>query len=412
MTHRMILAGALVVAASVAGVSQEAVFDWPEWRGPGRTGVSRETGLAREWPAGGPRLVWTASGLGAGYGAVAVSNGRIFVQSLRGRQSTVHALSAGDGRYLWSKNLGAGGSNDRGSGPRGTPTVDGDRVYVLTENGDLFCLLAADATAVWQRNILKDFGGRNIQWLLSESPLVDGDRLIVTPGGRNAGMVALDKMTGRTIWTSKDLSDEAGYASAVPVDVGGVRAYTTMMGSAAVGVRATDGSVLWRYPAAANYTANIATPVVGGSQVFYTSAYGTGGGLVSLRAQGGGIRADEVYFTRDMQNHHGGVVLVDGVLYGFSNAILTALDFASGRALWRHRSVGKGAVTYADGRLYVLSEDGVVGLAEVSRSGYREAGRFEIPDQGLPSWAHPVVSARRLYIRNQNLLLAYDIGAR
>jgi outer membrane protein assembly factor BamB len=412
MTHRMILAGALVVAASVAGVSQEAVFDWPEWRGPCRTGVSRETGLAREWPAGGPRLVWTASGLGAGYGAVAVSNGRIFVQSLRGRQSTVHALSAGDGRYLWSKNLGAGGSNDRGSGPRGTPTVDGDRVYVLTENGDLFCLLAADATAVWQRNILKDFGGRNIQWLLSESPLVDGDRLIVTPGGRNAGMVALDKMTGRTIWTSKDLSDEAGYASAVPVDVGGVRAYTTMMGSAAVGVRATDGSVLWRYPAAANYTANIATPVVGGSQVFYTSAYGTGGGLVSLRAQGGGIRADEVYFTRDMQNHHGGVVLVDGVLYGFSNAILTALDFASGRALWRHRSVGKGAVTYADGRLYVLSEDGVVGLAEVSRSGYREAGRFEIPDQGLPSWAHPVVSARRLYIRNQNLLLAYDIGAR
>jgi outer membrane protein assembly factor BamB len=386
MTHRMILAGALVVAASVAGVSQEAVFDWP-----------------------GPRLVWTASGLGAGYGAVAVSNGRIFVQSLRGRQSTVHALSAGDGRYLWSKNLGAGGSNDRGSGPRGTPTVDGDRVYVLTENGDLFCLLAADATAARQ---LKDFGGRNIQWLLSESPLVDGDRLIVTPGGRNAGMVALDKMTGRTIWTSKDLSDEAGYASAVPVDVGGVRAYTTMMGSAAVGVRATDGSVLWRYPAAANYTANIATPVVGGSQVFYTSAYGTGGGLVSLRAQGGGIRADEVYFTRDMQNHHGGVVLVDGVLYGFSNAILTALDFASGRALWRHRSVGKGAVTYADGRLYVLSEDGVVGLAEVSRSGYREAGRFEIPDQGLPSWAHPVVSARRLYIRNQNLLLAYDIGAR
>jgi len=404
---------ALAMAAGARTRTQESsAFDWPQWRGPHRDGISRETGLAPQWPAGGPPLAWTTSGLGAGYGTVAVVSGRIYLQSLRGRQSMVHAISAADGRYLWSKNLGAGDSNDRGPGPRGTPTVDGDRIYVLTESGDLVCLLAENATVVWQRNILRDFSGQNIQWLISESPLVDGDRVIVTPGGRGAGIVALDKMTGKTIWTSKEVDDAAGYASVVVAEVQGVRAYTTLMSSAAVGVRATDGHLLWRYRTPANYTANIATPVVRGPQVFYTSGYDTGGGLLMLRPSNGEIRAEEVYFTRDMQNHHGGVVVVDGVLYGFSNAILTALDFATGRMLWRHRSVGKGAVTYADGRLYVLGENNVVGLAEVNAGGYREVGRFEIADQGLPSWAHPVVSGKRLYIRNQQTLAAYDIRAR
>jgi outer membrane protein assembly factor BamB len=412
MTRRILAVVGIAVAAAVVVAAQTTSFDWPQWRGPDRSGVSRETGLAREWPPAGPPLVWTATGLGEGYGTVAVAGGRVFVQSARNRQSAVHAIDASNGRYIWSKALGAAGTNDRGSGPRGTPTVDGDRLYVLTENGDLACLLAQDASVVWQRNILRDFGGRNIPWLISESPLIDGDRVIVTPGGGKAGMVALDKMTGKTVWQSQGLSDAAGYASPVVVEVGGVRAYTTITASAGVGVRASDGRLLWRYPAAANYTANIATPLVAGTQVFYTSAYGTGGGLVNLREAFGEIRAEEVYFTRDMQNHHGGVVLVDGVLYGFSNAILTAIDFASGKTLWRHRSVGKGAITYADRRMYILSENNVVGLAEVSATVYRETGRFEIADQGLPSWAHPVVSNKRLYIRNQGALAAYDIAAR
>jgi outer membrane protein assembly factor BamB len=279
---------------------------------------------------------------------------------------------------------------------------------VLTETGDLVCL-REDGTQVWQRNILRDFAGSNITWLLSESPLVDGDRVIVTPGGRQAGIVALDKMTGKTVWTAKELNDEAGYSSVMVVDVQGIRAYTTFTGSAAVGVRASDGKVMWRYAQAANGTANITTPVVQGHQVFYTSAYGTGAGLVNLRPQNGELVAQEAYFTRGMQNHHGGVVLVDGTLYGFSNAILTALDFATGKTLWQHRSVGKGSVTYADGRLYMMSEDNVVGLAEVTPRGYRETGRFAIADQGLPSWSHPVVSGGRLYIRNQNNLTVYDI---
>ncbi len=409
-SRRLVAAIALGVAWATFLPAQTTTGDWPQWRGPDRTGVSRETGLLQEWPSAGPAVAWSASGLGAGYGTVAVKGTRVFVQGLRGRQTMLHSLDRGDGKYLWSKNLGSGGGNDRGSGPRSTPTLDGDRVYVLTETGELFCL-REDGTQLWQRNILREFSGSNITWLLSESPLVDGDRLIVTPGGRQAGLVALDKMTGKTIWAAKELNDDAGYSSVVPVEVQGIRAYTTFTSAAAVGVRASDGKVMWRYPQAANGTANITTPVVHGNQVFYTSGYGTGAGLVSLRAQNGELVAQETYFTRGMQNHHGGVVLVNGTIYGFSNAILAALDFATGKTLWQNRSVGKGSVAYADGRLYMLSEDNVVGLAEVTPKGYRETGRFQIADQGLPSWSHPVVSGGRLYIRNQNILTVYDVRA-
>jgi len=404
---------AVVCALSVPTVTRSqsappATTDWTQWRGPHRTGISPETGLLQQWPAGGPPVVWSITGVGEGYGTAAVSGSRLFVQGMRGRDTMVHGINLADGKYLWSKNVGSAGGNDRGSGPRSTPTVDGDRLYVLTERGDLWCLKDTGAE-VWHRNILTDFNGGNIQWLLSESPLVDGDRVVVTPGGRGAAIVALDKMTGKTIWTTKEISDEAGYASAIAIDVQGVRAYTTFTGGAAVGVRASDGKLMWSYRPAANGTANITTPVFFQDKVFYTSAYGTGAGLVTLRAQGGTLSATENYFTLDMQNHHGGVVLVGSTLYGFSNAILTALDFTSGKMLWRDRSVGKGSVAYADNRLYMLSENNVVGLAEVTPKGYRETGRFTIADQGLPSWSHPVISGGRMYLRNQNVLAAYDI---
>src|SRR6202035_2092750 len=186
-------------------------------------------------------------------------------------------------------------------------------------------------------------------------------------------------------WVSKDLSDEAGYASAVVGDVQGVRTIMNLTADAGVGVRASDGKLMWRYPRVANRTANIATPVFSENKVFYTSAYGTGGALLGLSAQGGEVSAREIYFTREMQNHHGGVVLVNGYLYGFNNSILTSLEFATGKVMWRDRSVGKGSLTYADGSLYILGEDNIVGLAEATPMGYREEGRFRIADQGWPS---------------------------
>jgi outer membrane protein assembly factor BamB len=398
--------------ATVTGGQSSPGGDWPQWRGPDRTGLSKESGLMKQWPASGPALVWSAANLGAGYGSISVSGDRIFVQGMKGRDSVVSILNRADGKPVWSKTLGPAANNEQGPGPRGTPTVDADRVYVLTENGDLACLRVQDGTMLWQRNILRDFGARNIPWLISESPLVDGNNVIVTPGGRSAGMVALDKMTGKTIWTSRELDDEAGHASVIAGDVQGVRTLMTLTAEAGVGVRASDGKLMWRYQPVANNTANVATPIFSDSKVFYTSDYGTGGALLALTAQNGEVKAQPIYATREMQNHHGGVVLVNGYLYGFNNSILTSLEFATGKVMWRNRSVGKGSLTYADGYLYILGEDNIVGLAEATPAGYRETGRFRIADQSWPSWAHPVVSGGRLYIRNQGTLAGYDIQVR
>jgi outer membrane protein assembly factor BamB len=412
MTMRWLVQLALTLSAVVGAAGQSVpAGDWPQWHGPDRTNVSTETGLLKQWPASGPPLVWSVSGVGAGYGSISIKDDRIFLQGAVGGRSIVYALNRTDGKQIWSKAVGPAGNNDKGAGPRSTPTVDADRLYVLTENGDLACL-KTDGTAVWQRNILKDFRGRNIVWLLSESPLVDGNNVIVTPGGPGAGMVALDKMNGQTVWAAKELSDEAGYASPIVADVQGVRTIMTLTGEAGVGVRAADGKLMWHQKNVANNTANIATPVFADDKVFYTSGYGTGAALLGLSAQNGEVKAQQIYFTRDMQNHHGGVVLIDGYLYGFNNSILSCLKFATGETMWRNRSVGKGTLTYAEGHLYILGEDNVVGLAEASPGAYRETGRFRIADKGLPSWAHPVVNGGRLYIRNQDTLAAYDVRAR
>src|SRR5215813_1169650 len=235
--------------------------DWPQWRGPERNGVSKDTGLIKQWPSSGPQRAWSISSLGEGYGSLAIKGDRIFAQGSRGSSSVVFCLNRADGKTVWSAALGAKVNRDVGNGPRSTPTVDNDRVYALTENGDLACLSAHNGVPVWRKNILKEFGGSNTGWLISESPLIDGDRVIVTPGGRGAGMVALDKMTGKEIWRAKDLSDSAAYSSCIAADVGGVRTIMNFTSRAAVGVRASDGKLMWTNSSAANGTANCATPV-------------------------------------------------------------------------------------------------------------------------------------------------------
>jgi outer membrane protein assembly factor BamB len=402
----------LVLLTQTTAGGPRADADWPQWRGPDRTDIASETGLLKTWPATGPSVVWSISGLGEGYGSIAIKGDRMFVQGVKGGESAVFCLNRADGKTVWVKALGASLGQDRGPGPRGTPTLDGDRLYALTENGDLGCLKLSDGSVVWARNILKDFGGRNPRWLISESPLVDGARLIVTPGGEGASIVALDKMTGKTVWTTKELSDEAGYSSCVLADIQGVHTIVGFTGRAGVGVRAADGKLMWRYERVSNRTANITTPVVYDNKVFYTSAYGTGCALLGLKAEGGEVKAQEIYFSTEMMNHHGGVVLLNGYVYGFNNAILSCVEFATGKTVWRDRSVGKGTLTYADGQLFLLSENNVVGLAEATPTGYREKGRFQIADQGWPSWAHPVVCAGKLYIRNQGMLTCYDVKAR
>lgn len=407
-TALMALAGAATPAATTASAAP-AKIDWPQWRGPKRDGLSTETGLLKQWPSGGPKQLWSVEGLGSGYGTVAIAGDRIYVQGAWNRRSGVQALDRASGKTLWTVAIGPEGDNDRGDGPRSTPTVEGGRLWVMTEMGDLVCLETSGGREVWRKNALRDFKGRNPGWLLSESPLLDTGKLILTPGGPGACIVALDPETGKWIWSSQELSDSAGYASCIVCEVGGVRCYTTLTSDAGVGVRASDGKLMWRYQKPANDVANCTTPVFGKDKVFYSSAYGTGGGVLALTASGGVVKSSELWFNRDMMNHHGGVVLVNGFLYGFSNSILTCLDFETGKVMWKDRSVGKGSLTYADGRLYLLGEGQTAGMADATPEGYRERGRFSIPDHGKPSWAYPVVCDGRLYIRNQGQLQCFDV---
>lgn len=396
----------MVVAWSVP-VSNQTPADWPQWRGANRDGKSAETGLLTEWPAGGPPLAWKAGGAGTGFSSMSVAAGKLYTVGARGGTEYVHAFDVATGKKLWEVANGKEYSNDRGNGPRGTPTIDRGRLYVLGASGDLTVLDAAKGTRVWSVNVLREFGGSNPRWGLSESPLVVGDRVLVNAGGPNASIVALNRNDGTVIWKSQ--SDGAGYSSAVTQRVGNTDQAVFFTDRRAVGVDLKDGRLLWEYPRVANRVANIATPVVKDNFVFLSSDYGTGAALLKLDPAGGGVSATEVYFTQEMRNHHSSSILVGEHLYGFSSAILTALRFADGATAWKDRSVGKGSLAFADGHLYLFSEGGVVGLAEATPAGYREKGRFSIQQAGLPTWAHPIVAGGRLYIRDQDTVYAYRV---
>jgi outer membrane protein assembly factor BamB len=391
----------LSASLSVAGQTNG---EWPQWRGANRDGISKETGLLKQWPDGGPPLVWKASGAGRGYSSFSISKGRLYTQGLRGEREYVIAFDVVTGKEVWATAHGGAFRNDRGDGPRGTPTVDGDRLYALGGDGDLSALDARTGKIVWTLNVLSKFGGSNIRWGISESPLVMGDKVLVNAGGPGASIVALKKTDGSLIWKSQ--SDEAGYSSAIPVEVGGTTQVIFFTGSRAVGLDVRDGSLLWEYKRPSNDTANVATPVARGNRVWFSSDYGTGGGLVEIKADGKG---QEVYFTKEMRNHHATSILIGDYLYGFSSSILTAMRFDTGEVAWRDRSVGKGSLTYADGHLYAFSENGVVGLVEVDPTAYREKGRFRIQQGSLPTWSHPVVAGGRLYLRDQDTIYAFDL---
>jgi outer membrane protein assembly factor BamB len=417
---------ALVLTGATALAASPGSFDWPQWQGPDRNAVSKERGLLKEWPNGGPPLAWEVKELGGGYSAPSVAAGRVFGMSNRGGDEVVWALSEADGKTLWVRRLGLAFPQRAPQGKEGpacTPTVDGDRLYVLGMGGDLACLQVRDGKVLWQRSLTRDFGGREPRWSYRESPLVDGDRVICTPGGTGATLAALDKKTGQTIWKSAvPGSPGAAYASAIAIDFDGQREYVQLTQRTLVGVAAADGKFLWRYDKpACRMGINCSTPIYHDGLVFASSAYSTGGGLVKLSKDGhGGVKAEEVYFTRRMQNHHGGMILLDGCLYGASGGneggFLACLDFATGKVLWDERDergVPKGSVALADGRLYYRTENGTMLLIEPDPKHYVERGRFEQPDRSRASaWPHPVIANGKLYLRDQDVLLCYDVKAK
>jgi outer membrane protein assembly factor BamB len=404
MKRRFLLpATAVLLSLASQAMAQQAAL-WPQWRGPNRDGISKETGLLKQWPAEGPPLVWKAAGAGSGYSSFSISDGKLYTMGLRGDREFVIAFDVTTGKEAWATAHGSAFRNDRGNGPRGTPTIDGDRVYALGGNGDLSALDARTGKIVWTKNVLKEFGGSNITWGISESPLVLGNKVLVNPGGPNASIVALNKADGSVIWKSQ--SDGAGYSSGIPVEINGATQVVFFTSERAVGLDAKDGRLLWEYSRPSNNVANVATPIARANRVFISSDYGTGGGVVEIKPDN---KAQEIWFTKDMRNHHSSSVLIGDYLYGFSSAILTAIKFDTGEIAWRDRSVGKGSLVFADGHLYCFSEKGVVGLVEATPTGYKEKGRFRIPQDSLETWTHPVVAGGRLYLRDQDTIYAFDI---
>jgi outer membrane protein assembly factor BamB len=400
---------ALLLTVSLSG--QQTSQDWFQWRGPNRDGISAETGLLQDWPKAGPPVAWRINGIGNGYSSFSASGGRLYTLGARAGSEYVIALDRASGKKIWEYVNGRRFENDRGDGPRSTPTIDGDRLYVFGGNGDLTCLDLATGKKIWSINLVSKFGGVNPYWGYSESPLIVGDRILVNAGGRRASIVAVAKADGATLWQQHN--DGAGYSSPMLMKTGSLNQVIFFTESHTMAVDPRDGRLLWSYNKANNGTANIATPIVRGTRVFVSSDYGTGGALLDVRAAGNLATANEVYFTRDMRNHHASSVLVGDHLYGFSSSILTALKFDTGQIAWRDRSVGKGSLIYADNRLYLYSEDGVIGLAEANPAGYREHGRFSLPQQsGLPTWSHPIISGGILVIRDQDSVYAYDVRAK
>jgi outer membrane protein assembly factor BamB len=399
--------------------------DWPCWRGPNRDAISHETGLLKKWPDGGPALAWQAQGMGVGFSSISIAGNRIYTMGDRTDGQYVLALNLADGKPVWATKIGPVWDDEMG-GPRGTPTVDGDSVYAVGTEGEVVALDSTNGKIRWQKSMVADYNGQIMSdWKFSESPLVDGDKLLFTPGAFGALVVAVDKKTGKDIWRSGGArmgqagSNGAGYSSIVISEGAGVRQYIQLIGRGLIGVRASDGKLLWSYNRIANDVANISTPVVRGDYVFGSTAYNAGSALVKLEPAPDGVKATEIYYLepRVFQNHHGGFVLLDDFLYagqGHSNGFPICIEFLTGKVRWGgdirpEGATGSAAVAYADGRLYFRYQNGVMKLFDASPEGFKEEGSFKIPGARKPSWSHPVILNGKLYLREQDTLLCYNL---
>lgn len=393
--------------------------EWSQWRGPNRDAISEEIGLLSDWSHSEPKLVWQASGLGTGYSSVVVSHDRVFTIGRQQEDLFCIALNRHNGRQEWIRKVGVTSRI-----PCSTPTLDDDRIYVLDPDGELLCLDTETGATIWERGFMKDFEGRMQSGRgYGESPLIDGQTLICTPGGAEAMFVALNKYTGDLIWKSRipDLGmngrDGAGFSSIVITEAGGIRQYVQLVGRGLVGINADNGRFLWGYNRIANRTANIPTPVVYSNRVFAANGYHAGSVLLELHPDGNeGIEAREVYFLSGgrFQNHHGGFVLIDGYVYGghgSNNGLPTCVNLETGKLSWKRRGPGTGSasVIFADGHLYFRYQNGVMALIEANPEGYHFKGAFQIPGAGGDSWAHPAIAHGRLFLREKDHLYVYSI---
>ncbi len=427
---RVLLLSCLLLSFSVTALAAgkaDKAGAWPQWRGPQRDGISPAGKLIQSWPEGGPKLLWRSTGLGAGYSSLAVVGDAVYTMGDDGGFQYVVAASSKDGKVLWRTKVGSEWVDQFG-GARSTPTYDDGRIYAISTEGLLVCLAAKDGKEVWRKDLPKTYGarmaaGNNYEWKFSESPLVDGDRVLVTPGMPDAALVALNKKTGEEIWrsqytyTGEKGDDGAAYSSVVVSHGAGVKQYVQLMGRGIMGFDAKDGAFLWSYDRICNKVANIPTPVIDGDHIFTSTGYGTGSALLKLVKRDGGVAAEEVYFLpgNELQNHHGGIILHKGNLYlgnAHNKGFPVCVDLKTGKKKWgpeRNDGKGSAAISMADGHLYFRYQNGLMVLIEATPEGYKEKGKFMIPDVGNFSWSHPVIAYNKLYLREQGNLFCYEI---
>jgi len=404
----------LVVLLALVTISLPvSAADWPQFRGPNRDGKSAETGLLAQWPAEGPRLLWTATGVGAGFSHVSVADGLIYVTGLVGKEGILQALTP-DGTVKWRVSYGPEYS-DAHPGARTIPTVHDGLVYVASGLGNVSCFEAATGTPVWSVKVFEQYEAPPVQWGYAESLLVDGDNVIVTPCGKQATMVALNRKTGAAVWASPALEQASSFCSPLLVERGGQRLLITMTEVAVLAFSAADGKLVWQHPYQNARQNHPDMPLYQDGLLYVTSGYGKGAIGLAIAEDGGSVTP--VWEQKKQDPCHGQAVLVDGYVYASSHQSAsgrwTCVDLQSGRLAWEDPGVGKGgSVIYADGRLYCYTEDGTVGLLRPSAEKCEILGSFKVPQGDGSHWAHPVVANGRLYVRHGEALMCYDIAAK
>jgi outer membrane protein assembly factor BamB len=406
------------VLTGLATATVARAIDWPQWRGPNQDGVSPEKGLLQDWPASGPKLVWDVTGVGNGYSSIATAGTRLATTGEVNGQSSVICLNAKDGSQAWVEPIGKTGTPGccNAGGPRITPTIDdpADLIFAISQYGEVAALDWKNGKEVWKKHLIQDFGGMLPEWGFSAAAVVDGNNVMLTPGGQQGSVVALNKKTGARVWQTTELTDSAHYSTLVIATIDNVKQYIQVTDKSIVGINPANGKLLWRadFP---GKTAVIPTPVVFGNLVYVTSGYGVGCRCLEIKKSGDKFAANELWNNKQMMNHHGGVIRIGPNVYGHSDSKgWTCQDIKTGEVRWQDKSFGKGSIAYGDNRFVLRTEDkGTLALIEASPDGYKEHGKFEQPNRSKEkAWPHPVISNGKLYVRDEDRLLCYDISAR